>query len=190
MKEKNVAKAAFKPSAKTEKSGIWVLFIWIFTFFIASVLTFVTSDLMKRTNIVIAAIILLLIIFLNIFFDIIGTAVTAADITPFNSMAARKVYGAKNAIQLIKNADKVANFCNDVIGDICGIVSGAASTYIIVKIAEIGGLSNVTYIEILMGGFVAALTVGGKSLGKRFAINSSNNVIYKVAVVIRFIKRR
>lgn len=29
-------------------------------------------------------------------------------------------------LNLKKNADKVSSFCNDVIGDICGIISGAA----------------------------------------------------------------
>ena len=190
MAKSRVAKNAFKTGNKTSTSGMWIFFIWVFTFFIAAIMTLVTSNLMQNASVLVATIILLTIILLSILFDIIGTAVTAAEEVPFHSMAARRVYGAKTAIKLLKSADKVSNFCNDVIGDVCGIISGSASTYIVLAIANMGGLQNVTYIEVLMGGLVAALTVGGKSIGKRIAINNSNQVIYKVAVVVRFFKGR
>ena len=182
------AKAPFKSSSKLSGSKGWVLFIWIGTFFTSAILTLLMSNLMDSASLVVAVILLLVIILLNILFDIIGTAITAADVVPFSSMAARKVYGAKTAISLIKSADKVSNFCNDVIGDICGIISGAASTYILIKI-NIVNFDN-AYTNALLGGFIAALTVGGKLFGKQFAINNCNDVIYKVAVVIRFFKRK
>ena len=184
MKAKKVTKAPFKPASKSSKGGVWVFFIWIFTFLISAALTLAMSNIIQSTSLTVATIILLCIILINILSDIIGTAITAADEIPFNSMAARKVYGAKTAIMLLKNADKVSNLCNDVIGDICGIVSGAAAAYILVNL--VGGAN--LYAEALLGGFVAALTVGGKSLGKSTAISNSNAIVYKVAVVIRFIK--
>ena len=190
MAKSRIAKEAFKAENRTSTSSMWIFFIWVFTFFIAAAMTFVTSNLMQNTSVLVATIILLSIILISIFFDIIGTAVTAAEEVPFHSMASRRVYGAKSAIKLLKSADKVSNFCNDVIGDVCGIISGSAATYIVLEIANMGGLQNVTYIEVLMGGLVAALTVGGKSIGKRVAINNSNQVIYKVAVVVRFFKGR
>ena len=190
MAKSRIAKEAFKAENRTSTSSMWIFFIWVFTFFIAAVMTFVTSNLMQNTSVLVATIILLSIILISIFFDIIGTAVTAAEEVPFHSMASRRVYGAKSAIKLLKSADKVSNFCNDVIGDVCGIISGSAATYIVLEIANMGGLQNVSYIEVLMGGLVAALTVGGKSIGKRVAINNSNQVIYKVAVVVRFFKGR
>jgi len=124
----------------------------------------------------------------NIFFDIIGTSVTAAEEKPFHAMASRKIFGAKQAIRLIRNADKVSNVCNDVIGDICGIISGAAGAYIIIRI--IGSQSNTTVAELIMTGLITALTVGGKALGKTIALRNSNYIIYKVSVIISFIKER
>ncbi|WDC83794.1 hypothetical protein PL321_14940 [Caloramator sp. mosi_1] len=84
--------------------------------------------------------VLISIIFVGIIFDIIGVAVTAAEEAPFHSLASRKVKGAKTAVKLIRNADKVSNFCNDVIGDICGVVSGAAGAIIISKLISKGFL--------------------------------------------------
>ncbi len=45
-------------------------------------------------------------------------------------MAAKKVPGAAECIMLLRHADRVASICNDVIGDICGVVSGAAAATI------------------------------------------------------------
>ena len=72
---------------------------------------------------------------MSIFFDIIGIAATAAEEVPFHSMASKKQDGAKWAIILIRNADRVSSFCNDIIGDICGVLSGAVSTYIIIYLS-------------------------------------------------------
>ena len=82
--------------------------------------------LLRNVQVLVAFIILVVIILTGILFDIIGVAVTAADEKPFHSMSSRKLLGAKTSVALIRNASKLSNFCNDVIGDICGIISGAA----------------------------------------------------------------
>ena len=37
---------------------------------------------------------------------------------------------------LIRNAGKVSSFCNDVIGDISGVISGTASALIVFNITK------------------------------------------------------
>ena len=77
---------------------------------------------------------------LGILFDIIGVAVTAADPRPFHSMAAHKEPGAKEALMLLRNAGRVSSVCNDVVGDICGIVSGTTTAVIVVRLQAALGL--------------------------------------------------
>ena len=60
-------------------------------------------------------------------FDIIGVAVTAAREEPFHAMAVDRVSGAQQAIRLVRHADKVATFTNDMIGDVAGTLSGAVA---------------------------------------------------------------
>lgn len=82
-------------------------------------------------------VIILLLAFLilaSILFDAIGVAVTSCDVAPIASMASRKVHGAKTALWLVKNSGTVSSICNDVIGDIFGIISGACSAAVVVKI--------------------------------------------------------
>lgn len=168
-----------------KKNVIWILLITVISFISSVVLSWVSSDVLKTVDIFTAFLVILFIILVNIISDTIGTAVTAADETPFHAMASRKLYGAKKAIRLIRNADKVSNVCNDVIGDICGVISGAAGAYIVIRI--IGEKSGINYLELLITGFIAAFTVGGKALGKIVAIGNSNYIVYRVGVVFQFL---
>ncbi|NLK87413.1 MAG: Mg2+ and Co2+ transporter CorB [Clostridiaceae bacterium] len=181
-------KVRFRSSAVAGSKGkniAWVLTITFMSFFISALLTAASSDILREADIFIAILVILLIISISILFDIVGTAVTAAEEAPFHAMASRKMYGARQAIKLIRNADKVSNFCNDVVGDICGIISGAAGAYIIFRV--IGAKETVSLIELAVTGMITALTVGGKALGKNIALHSSNYIIYKVSVIIKFV---
>jgi hypothetical protein len=170
----------------TKKSNVvWISLITVISFTASAVLSVVSSDLLKRVDLSISFLVLLIIITVNIISDIVGTAVTAADETPFHAMASRKVFGAKRAIMLIRNADKVSNVCNDVIGDICGVISGAAGAYIALRIMSGSGTDS--GIELIITGCIAAFTVGGKALGKMLGIQNSNFIIYRVSVIIQFI---
>ncbi|HZJ83506.1 MAG TPA: hypothetical protein VFD57_06830 [Clostridia bacterium] len=119
---------------------------------------------------------ILIIIIIGVVFDIIGIAVAAAREKPFLSMSSKKIRGARQALDLIKNADLVSNFCNDVVGDICGIVSGAAGGMLVINMISTG--LELDFLSILMSSLIAALTVGGKSLGKGFAMDNAQQIIH------------
>ena len=104
----------------------WVFIVTILAFVISIVMTLFSTIVLENVGLTIAVLITLLFIFLGIIFDIIGVAVTAAVEVPFRAMAAKKVKGAKESIILINNADKVSSIIADILGDICGILSGAA----------------------------------------------------------------
>ncbi|MBR5570177.1 MAG: hypothetical protein IKW10_04705 [Oscillospiraceae bacterium] len=131
-----------------------------------------------------AFIILLVIILLGILFDVIGVAVTSADEKPFHSMAAHKVNGAQEAIKLLRNTEKVSTICNDVIGDVCGVVSGSASAAIAAQVLAKADLTSADMVTLLMSALVAGLTVGGKAIGKVFAVHSCTKIVEKTGKVI------
>ena len=132
----------------------------------------------------VAFVILLLIVLIGIVFDVIGVAVTAADEKPFHSMAARKVPGAKEALRLLRKAERVSSICNDVIGDICGVVSGAAAATISAQLLARFAFSWPTVVSLIMSALVSGLTVGGKAIGKTFAVNSSTTIVHLVGRAI------
>lgn len=130
-----------------------------------------------------AVLVLFVIVLIGVLFDMVGTAVTAAEEAPFHSMAARRVKGAATGIKLIKNAERVSNICNDVIGDICGIVSGSTTAVIVARLVSADSAAGF-FAGIALTAFVAAVTVGGKAFGKSIAISSSNNIVFAVAKIL------
>jgi len=165
----------------------WVVTIVIWTFFISSFMQMIQAGLMSRVTLLVACLMLFSFILIGIVFDIVGVAVTAASEVPFHSLAARRVRGAKEAIRLIRNADKVGNFCNDVIGDIAGIVSGSATTAIVVMLNAFSPGNYEFILSVCLAGLVAALTVGGKAVGKGIAMMHSNSIIFTVGKLVSFV---
>ena len=162
----------------------WVVTIFLVTIVISGTISFVSDEIMSTSGILSAFLILLTIIFIGIIFDIIGMAVASADEKPFHSMAARKVPGAQNAIKLLRNAERVSSICNDVVGDICGVVSGSASATIAAQILKSGDFSWPQLISLAMSALCAGLTVGGKAIGKTFAVNSATEIVHAVGKLI------
>lgn len=161
----------------------WVFAISFWTFLLAICVSLISESIMRNLDIAAALITLIFIILLGVFFDTIGIAVAASNEKPFHSMAANRITEAKYAIELVRNAGPVSNFCNDVIGDISGIISGAAGTFIVTKLVTRYSV-NGAFISVIMTAFVASLTVGGKAFGKEVAINKCNDIIFKVSKVV------
>ncbi len=162
----------------------WIITIFLITIVISATISFCSTELMAMSGTIVAFIILWIIVLIGIVFDIIGVAVTSADEKPFHSMAARKVIGAQEAIGLLRKADKVSSICCDVIGDICGVVSGSASAAIVAQILSNFEFSVPQIISLGMSALVAGMTVGGKAIGKGFAIGSSTAIVHTVGKVI------
>ena len=168
----------------------WVVTIFLVTIFVSGAITLISDEIMSKSGIITSFVILLIIVFVGIIFDVIGVAVTSADETPFHSMAARKVPGAQEAIRLLRNAERVSSICNDVVGDICGVVSGSASATIAAQLLAKFDFSWPMLVGLLMSAFVSGLTVGGKAIGKTFAVNSSTAIVHFAGKVITFLHRR
>ena len=168
-----------------QKTIRWVVTIFLVTILISSLISLASDVLMANSTMFVAFLILLVIIFVGIVFDIIGMAVATADEKPFHSMAARKVPGAQEAIRLLRNAERVSSICNDVVGDICGVVSGSASATIAAQILTNFEFTWPQMISLAMSAFAAGLTVGGKAIGKTFAVNSCTEIVHMVGKVIR-----
>lgn len=111
---------------KKKKRNNWPLIVTILAFTISLLFSFMSESVMPKVGIIVGIMILILFIFIGIIFDMIGVAVTSSNEEPLHAMSSKKIKGAKKAVSFKKNADKVSSFCNDVIGDICGIISGSA----------------------------------------------------------------
>lgn len=167
---------------KIKNSLNWTLAIAVITLVLAALFSIVSTFILSGVTWGVGMVIVLFIVLVGIFFDTIGVAATAAEEAPFHAMAAERIPGAKEAVLITRNADRFANFCNDVIGDIAGIISGTAAAFVVIQIAShIGHGENYQFwISVFFTSIVASLTVGGKSLGKTVALHYATPIIFQV----------
>ena len=166
-----------KEKTKDHSNTVWFIKVFISTFILSMIFSYVSANGVSGLGLVPAILILVLVIAIGIFFDIVG-----ANEHEFHAKATKKVKGSKDSIKLIRNAPKVANICADVIGDICGVLSGAISALISVKITEQFGLNF--NLQFILSATVAALTVGGKAIGKGVANEKSTKIVHAVGIVM------
>ncbi|MDO4541298.1 MAG: hypothetical protein Q4C00_00520 [Bacillota bacterium] len=160
-----------------------VALVFLGTFFLAVVISTITNATVENVKYIALAFLVLIVI--GVIFDGIGVAVAVADMAPFNARAARKAPGAKKTLSLLKKADVVANICCDVVGDICGIVSGAIGSTIALLILAKGDFNTIV-ISAIMAGMVSGLTVGGKAIMKSLAIREANKIMELVGIVLDY----
>ena len=172
--------------SRKRKSLKHLLVIFIGTFISAALVGSGSELLVKRTTMIVAWVLLLVVIGVGILFDIIGTAAAAATETPHHARAANKVFGAKQAVRLVRNADTVANFSNDIVGDVAGTLSGAMAATIIMDLLRLYPVldDKVIILNTIMLALVASITVTGKAFGKSLAISEADEIIFVVGKIV------
>jgi len=187
-KEKYSKKVIRKSEIKKKSDYSWILVISISAFWISFIFSFFSETIIPSVGFFVSIFIILFFILLGIIFDMIGISVTVANLATFNSMATKKIKGARLASKLIKNSEKTSSFCNDVIGDICGIMSGSTAVAISNSIAKSLAVSPFL-VTLIVTAMVASLTIGGKAMGKSIAINNSTRILYYFSKVISIFTR-
>ncbi|OPX86561.1 MAG: hypothetical protein A4E53_02995 [Pelotomaculum sp. PtaB.Bin104] len=174
---------------KSTVSGRYIFMAGIGSFILA-VLFSCLSEIFasKLNNLILSIVFLILIILINITADLVGTAVTAASHAPFNAKAAKRIEGASQGLQLIKNADKVANIANDIIGDITTTVSGALGISIVVQIVRAGLQLEQFWLNVLLTALISVFIVTGKAVGKKISLSYPNEVVFIAGKVMASIE--
>ena len=162
----------------------WIFTITISAFLISLVFSLATEMIIPNVSIILSTILLIIVILLGIVFDMVGVSVTVANLKKFNSMASQKIKGATLGVKFIKNANKVSSFCNDVIGDICGIISGSLGITISLALARKLSI-NQTLTTLTLTALIASITIGGKAIGKTISINNSDKILLGFCKIVK-----
>ena len=166
------------------KTNNWILTVAITTFLLSLFFSYISNTAITKLTIIPGIIILVITVLIGILFDLIGVSVTIAKEEEFHAMASKKIRGAKTAIKMIRNSAKVSNFCSDVVGDICGVLSGAIAAIIALKLTAGYGMSQ--SLQFTISALVASITVGGKALTKELAKKNANKVLEVITKFINF----
>lgn len=163
----------------------WIYKVFLLSFILAIVFSSGSSFIANYANSIILGIIIIIVIIIGIIFDMIGVAVLTSNESSLHAKASKKIRGAKEAIYLIKNAPKVSSICNDVVGDVCGIVSGSLGAVLTINIASYFNW-NIVIVTTVITALISSLTVGGKAIFKTVATKKADNIVYNVGKTMSF----
>ena len=173
-----------KKKSSKKKRNVWWIKATVISLVLSAFFSYLSEIVSNAEQIVVVIVLLAFLILSGILFDAIGVAVTSCDTTPIISMASRKVYGAKTALWLTKNSDTVSSVCNDIVGDIFSIISGACSAALVEKITMSLQQTWQIVLSIAVSAIVSAMTIGGKAFMKKIAISNSKDFVMFVARVL------
>ena len=180
-----------KNDKKKKKRNLWPLKAFFITLLIAAAVNTGSELMLTDSQWWLATILTVAILLLGVVFDIVGTAATACDIGPFHSMASRKVRGGKMAVRLAQKRDIVSSVCCDIVGDICGIVSGVCGAALASEAIDGLGLSVAwnLVIKVLIYSVISTLTITFKALGKNIAVKKANGIMLGVAKALSIFRK-
>ena len=166
----------------------WIIIVMIISFILSIIFSVLSETIIPNISIIFGILLIIVFIFVGIIFDMIGVAITASNETPFHSMASKKVKGSTHSVKLLKNSDKLASICNDVVGDVCGVVSGSAGILVSSKLSDVLNI-NYAVTVLVMTGLIASITITGKAIGKSKAIKNSEEITFKVGKILNLLKK-
>ena len=170
-----------------KKKDNWILIVFILTFVLSVVFSFVSNTMAAKFDNIILSIVLVLTISFGVLFDLIGTAAITANESSFHAINSKRIKGAKECIFIVKNNNKISSFCNDIVGDICGIISGSIGAILSISISTTF-LINGTLVGVVIAALISSLTVGGKAILKKVAIKNADKIVLKVGKILSAFK--
>ena len=183
-------KVLIKSKSKLKFSFAWPLKVLLLTFCFSVGFSIFSQIINSKVGIIISILIIFVFLFIGVVFDIIGVASTVCDKNVFLKLAIGGDRTASACYALVKNSEKVSSFCCDIIGDICGVLSGSAGASLRSKFHfSLTGTAEILSLTIISA-IIASLTVFLKALGKTLAIEKSHSIIYRACKVLSIFIRR
>ncbi len=159
------------------------------TFLISIFFTIPSQQAVRELSLFLAFPVLFFIILMAVVADVVGVAAAAAEEPPFHAMAAKRLVGARQALAIVRNSDRVNSFFADLVGDLAGTIGGGAGAAIVFRLLTMYPHWNAPLLSTVMLGGVAALMVGGKAATKGFALHRANNIVITAGKVLYYIEK-
>lgn len=180
--------------SKFKKYFRWPLIVLVLSFSLSMAFGVLSEVALNGANIAVAIVVIVVFLVIAILTDMIGVAITACDEKNYRAMASRKVRGAKEAIILQKNADRVSSIVADILGDICSILSGAAGAAVATALIT-QNMSDIMGVVVssLVSAVIAALLISGKAFMKRYSLEHADQIILilgKILSIFHFGKKK
>ena len=170
-----------------KSSLLWAFKVFFLSLSLSVVFSLMSQSLLPSLSTFLSVFVIIFFIFVAVVFDMIAVAFTTVSEEKLSKYSNEKGY--KMALSLCKNADKVASFGGDVVGDICGILSGAGGVSLVFNMNLAGEDLNLI-VTCLVSSLIAGITIFCKAIMKSYAIENSPKIALKTGALLTFGNRK
>ncbi|MDD2227443.1 MAG: hypothetical protein PHH71_02560 [Clostridia bacterium] len=179
-----------KIEKKKDSYWRWPIRVFFLAFTLSLLFGITSEHFMSGAGLFLAIFIVIILITISILTDMIGVAVVACNKAPFEKMASKNVKGAEYGLYIVKNSAKIASLCADVVGDVCGVLSGAAGATILSFLIYDNSTSACQIlIAALVSATIAGVTIGGKAVFKQYATNNAEKIVLVLGKILNVFSR-
>ena len=156
-----------------KKSLRWALKVFVLSISLSIVFSLLSQSLLPSLSSFMSIFVIVFFIFVSVVFDMIAVAFTTISEEKLEKYKEEKGY--EMAMALCRNADKVSSFGGDVVGDICGILSGAGGVSLVVNMNLEGDVNLL--VTCLVSALIAGITIFCKAIMKSYATTSLSSSV-------------
>ncbi len=165
-----------------KKSNLrWATKTFVLSIFLSIFFSVISQSMFPSLPPFISIFVIFFFIIVSVIFDMIAVSVTSMDIKKLDGFKGKKGY--ETAIKLCQNTEKISSFCGDVVGDICGILSGAGGVSLVVSL-NIYDANLYFIITCLVSSLIAGLTIFGKAIMKTYSVEHCEQVVIKTCQIL------
>ena len=151
----------------------WAFKVFILSISLSIVFSLLSQSLLPSLSPFLSVFIIVFFIFVSVVFDMIAVAFTTIDKAKLEKYKDER--GFEMASRLCEHADKVSSFGGDVVGDICGILSGAGGVSLVVNMNIQEDNLNLL-VTCIVSALIAGITIFCKAIMKTYAIKNCHQI--------------
>ena len=156
-----------------KNSTKWAFKVFVLSISLSIIFSLFSQSLLPSLSPFFSIFVIVFFVFVSVIFDMIAVAFTSINKEQLDKY--KNENGYVMAVKLCERADKVASFGGDVVGDICGILSGAGGVSLVVNM-NIQDANLNLLITCLVSSLIAGITIFCKAIMKTYALQNCEQI--------------
>lgn len=164
-----------------KNSTKWAFKVFILSISLSIIFSLVSQSLLPSLSPFFSIFVIVFFVFVSVIFDMVAVAFTSINKEQLDKF--KNENGYVIAVKLCERADKVASFGGDVVGDICGILSGAGGVSLVVNM-NIQDTNLNLVVTCLVSSLIAGITIFCKAIMKTYALQNCEQIAIMTGVYL------
>ena len=164
-----------------KNSTKWAIKVFVLSISLSIIFSLFSQSLLPSLSPFFSIFVIVFFVFVSVIFDMVAVAFTSINKEQLDKF--KNENGYVMAVKLCERADKVASFGGDVVGDICGILSGAGGVSLVVNM-NIQDANLNLLVTCLVSSLIAGITIFCKAIMKTYALQNCEQIAIMTGVYL------